>query len=229
MTRVEWYGEEMMQKLIPSLNAGLTAAAAQMDNQAVVNFGRDGSPSTPGGVPGVDDGHLQKSIRHASPETMGTPLKAAFGTATSYGRYLEFGAHIRAKRTKYLAVPVNRQLAKTLLRKKSGGLSGGLFGTYYGGSLRDVPGLKYIPPPMGRRGGDYGGRLVLAASVPVHIRGTGKTRTSTAGETVFVLKKSVTVAARPWIWKAALESRTRANAAFHKVFTEHAKARGLLH
>lgn len=98
MTKVDWHGDAFLRKLIPSFEKGLTAAAAQMDDQAVGNFGRDGSPSKPGGVPGIDTGHLRNSIRHASPTVMGTPLQAAFGTATKYGRFLEFGTRNMAAR-----------------------------------------------------------------------------------------------------------------------------------
>ncbi len=216
MTRVEWHGEEMMRKLIPSLNAGLTAAAAQMANQAVVNFGRDGNPSKAGGVPGIVSGGLRQSVRHASPETMGTPLRAAFGTSSKVGRWMEFG--VTAKPGKALAIPVDPEAAR-----KIGTLDANGFGS---GSLRNNPNLVYIP--IHRSGSvETVGVLANKSKLRVWRKAKNASKGLPPGSVIYVLRKRV--AARPWIWKAALESRTRANASFHKVFTEHAKARGLLH
>lgn len=52
---------------------------------------RDYIAAPPGKFPGVRTSLLRNSVRGVSPERMGTPLHAAFGTAVKYGRYLEFG------------------------------------------------------------------------------------------------------------------------------------------
>ena len=125
-SKVTWRADEWQRKAIPALNAGLTAAAMVMADQAVRNFGTEGggvagasrSPlaggptrnrrrttgraryiAAPAGrFPGVRTGLLRNSISFASPESLGSPLRAAFGTALKYGRHLEFGTSRMASR-----------------------------------------------------------------------------------------------------------------------------------
>lgn len=108
------------------MNAGLAAAAMVMADVARRNFGTEGggvmgaarSPlaggprfgrtpfsgraryigAPPGAFPGVRTSTLRRSVNWASPEALGTPLHAAFGTAIVYGRYLEFGTRRMAAR-----------------------------------------------------------------------------------------------------------------------------------
>lgn len=224
-TIVDWRGEEWLRQAIPSINKGLTAAAAVMADQASQLLNGP-SPSAPGSPPGNDTGLLHNSIRFVSPESLGTNLKAAFGTAVPYGRHLEFGAVISAKNTKYLPVPVDRALAATMRRRSSKGLSSGLFGYSGGSSVRSIPGLKYIPPA---KGANNGGRLVLESSARVNVRGPKKkTRGVSAGKTVFVLKKQVTIKAHPWIRRAAESSASAASAMASRVCIADLEAKGLM-
>lgn len=212
-TKSEWHGEEWMRQAIPSINKGLTAAAMVMADQATQLLSGP-SPSAPGSPPGVDTGTLRNSITFASPESLGTNLRAAFGTAVHYGRHLEFGAIIRPKNSKWLTVPVDRGLAQTMARKG------------FTGSVRSIPGLKYIPPA---KGANNGGRLVLESSVRVNVRGPKKkTRGVSAGKTVFVLKKQATIKAHPWIRRAAESSASAASAMASRVCIADLKARGLM-
>lgn len=110
--QVEWRGEDWQRAALPALNAGLTVAAAVAANEAVANLSRNSPPSQPGDFPAHDQSHLRNSIAFASPESLGSPLHAAFGTAVHYGRTLEFGAVITPKKSKLLKVPLDRQLAR---------------------------------------------------------------------------------------------------------------------
>jgi hypothetical protein len=209
-TTVTFRIDQWQQAALPAINAGLTAAAMVCANKAVESFGA--SPSPPGGPPGVDTGHLRRSIAFVSPEAANTPLKAHFGTAVAYGRHLEFGAFITPKKAKYLLVPVDRALAARLRRIGAGA------------GARAIPGLKYIPPGRGKR---HGGRLVLAKSVRVSVRGNGKkSRTVSAGKTAFVLKDSVRIQPRPWIMRAAIIGAPDAVAAARQVCKERLMAAG---
>lgn len=205
--KITWTADQWARAIVPAINAGLTAAAQVCADQAVQSFGS--SPSPPGSPPGVDTGLLRNSIAVASPEALGTPLKAAFGTAVQYGRHLEFGAVVRAKSTKYLPVPVNRGLAQAIRRRIG-----------KGASLRGYPGLKFIP----RKGG--GGVLVLTDSVRYQ-KNRGKF-TARSGQVAFVLKEQVIIAPRPWIRRAAIAARSEAAAAANAVTLQRMKQAGLV-
>lgn len=201
MTKVQWNGDAYLRRLRDAVDEGLYAAAQVMANQAVINLSGP-SPSKPGDFPGVDTGHLRNSIAAVHPRDLGTPGRAAFGTAVMYGRYLELGAFITPKKSKYLAIPVDRAMAQRLRR-----LGGGV-------SVRSIPGLKYIPPGKNRKPG-YGGRLVIANSVKVSVRGASrKSRTVAAGTTAFVLKDSVVLKPRPWLRRSAIMAKAAAATAF---------------
>ncbi len=116
---ITWTADQWRAAAVPAINKGLTAAAAVMADTAARNFGTEGggvagasaSPLTggptsgrtrvrgsaryfsspPGAFPGVRTGMLRNSVAFASPDSLGTPLHAAYGTAVKYGRMLEFG------------------------------------------------------------------------------------------------------------------------------------------
>lgn len=123
--RVTWRGDEWLRAALPHFNAGLTAAAAvgasyaaskmgtegggQLVGGKVINVKRGSKPvrakgkaryvaSPPGTYPGRRTGHLTRSVMSVSPERLGTPLHAAYGTATRYGRFLELGTRRMAPR-----------------------------------------------------------------------------------------------------------------------------------
>lgn len=156
---ITWTADQWKASAIPALNQGLTAAAAVMANQAVENFGSEGGgvlgsghkidpatgkrkgklyrrgkaryiPSPPGSFPGIRTSNLRNSIAFVSPESLGTPLHAAYGTRVKYGRHLEFGtskmpARPWAIRTALMArAAASAQFTKTTaMALKAGGLS----------------------------------------------------------------------------------------------------------
>lgn len=214
MTRVDWKGDAWLRRFTPALNAGLTAYVAACSNKAVENFGRDGNPGTPGGVPGIESGQLRQQQAHASPEALGTPLKAAFGTNAPQGRWTEFGVHAAAG--KALAIPVDAEAAARVGRLDANG-----FGS---GSLRDNPNLVYIPTYGYTNDKDLVGVLANKSKLRVWRKANKKSKVLPAGSVLFVLRKSV--AARPWILKAANEAAPEARAAFITAAKLKAKADG---
>lgn len=144
-----WSDDAWRRAAIPSLNAGLYAAATVMANRAVENMGTEGggvigadlSPlaggprlyrhnirrkarymaSPPGRFPGVRTSLLRNSILAVAPERLGTPLHAAFGTGVLYGRWLEFGTSKMAARPWiFRSAMESRALAETAFAKVAG-------------------------------------------------------------------------------------------------------------
>lgn len=191
MASVNWNAGAAKALLIKAMNAGLTAAAEVAANQAERSFGSDhgGVPSAPGSPPNSQTGHLRNSIAYCSPDALGTPLRAAYGTNVAYGRHLEFGAVIRPKSVKYLPVPINLP-ARLMLRRLGG------FGVGVVGSLR-TQNLMMIRPK--------GKPAMLVEKTP-----TGRIKKNGAA---FVLKKSVKIAARPWAKRAGIDAASQMKAA----------------
>lgn len=198
--------DEVKAAILDACDAGVTAAASYLADRAVEMLNGP-SPSSPGTPPGLDSGNLSRSIRYVGPESLGRGA-ASFGTAVPYGRSLEFGAFITPKRSKYLAVPVDRAAVQKLQRRV---MSPSKWSYLYMFTqrTRNIPGLRYIPPGRGKK---HGGRLVLESSLRgIHVRGGArKTRTASAGKTMFVLKDSVVIRPRPWITRTALMNRNGA-------------------
>lgn len=167
-------------KLTRALNKGVTNAALAAATQAERSFGSDhgGSPSSPGSPPNSQTGHLRNSIAFASPESLGTPGHAAYGTSVEYGRHLEFGAVVRPRNVKYIPVPVNKA-AKDMLRRLKGA------------SLRTQK-LKFIKYKNGTK--------MLREVTPAK----GKIKANGAA---FVLKLVVVIVARPWIERASRDAK----------------------
>lgn len=216
--KITWTADQWARAIIPAINAGLTAAAQVCADQAVQSFGS--SPSPPGSPPGVDTGLLRNSIAVASPEALGTPLKAAFGTAVPYGRHLEFGAVVRPKKAKALAIPNDRGAGQAIIRQ---------FGK--GASLRGNSNLRFIP--MTKFG--FVGVLVNKKMFSVHVRGIkgtafsgGGTRKIPKGSIMFFLRTQVTIAPRPWIMRAANAARAEAGAAANKTMLQRMRQAGLV-
>lgn len=142
-------------------------------------------PSHPGGFPASQSGRLRNSI---------TSERASWavyrvGTNVAYGKHLEFGAHPRAKRGKYLTVPMNYEASRLLKRA---------------GSVRNIPGLKIIART--RRGWLLG----FKAGTSRVVRGkTSKVRNTKA---LFALVPDVTILPRPWLLPTKVSKANQAAA-----------------
>lgn len=140
--------------------------------------------SAPGAMPGFDTGQLRGSI--VSQVT--SPTTARAGTALPYGRWLEYGFRSTAKGKSSLPVPLNRE-ARRMLRQAQNK-----------GGLRSVPNLVLIT----RKG---------KPPLLVQTRGKG-TKGGKQWKPMFVLKKSIVVAPRPWVRRSAAMARAKMNKAF---------------
>jgi hypothetical protein len=94
-----------MRRLLAAGDVALTEAAKTMAKQVYDSFGRDvgGVRSKPGQPPNIDQGSLARSVGY----TKSNNLKCLVGVGPVYGKYLEFGANIRAKK-KALLIPLSR-------------------------------------------------------------------------------------------------------------------------
>jgi len=199
-TRVTFDVSKLGDALTRAVNDGLAAAANVAADEAVRSFGKNGEASSPpGSPPNWHSGKLGNSISYAHPDRLGTPLHAAFGTEVPYGKYLETGATVRPKRTKYLPVPIN-DAAKRMARQVGN----------QGVSLR-TKNLKVIIDKAKRQ------------ALLVEQTKTGKQRKNGA---VFVLKRSVTIKARPWIMRAAKSAPDAMLAAFKAAARNSLQASG---
>lgn len=202
---ITWKADEWMAAAMPAIDAGLTAAALVMADQATRNLSENSPPSSPGQFPAHDQSTLRNSIAFASPEALGTPGHAAFGTAIHYGRMLEFGGTIRAKGKK-LKVPIDRERARSVERT---------------GKAKDLVLIKRDNKAP-----------ILAL---IKNAGRASRRTSTGhyagGDQVipvYVLMQSVTIKPRPWIVRSAHMAKPLATEMFVRVAGEKLKAAGLV-
>jgi len=77
MVRVEWYGEEVKEKLANSISEAFESAATEIEIAAQTECP-------------VDTGNLQESIRHETTNE-GEEHSAQVGTDVEYGLYVELG------------------------------------------------------------------------------------------------------------------------------------------
>lgn len=137
-----------------------------------------GVPSKPGEPPNMQSGELVGKLFVASPAQLGKPGHAAYGTSAKHGRYMEFGATVVAKHVKALPVPINAK-ARYMLSHM------------HGQSLR-TKNMQMIKrrgkPPM------------LVETTP-----TGKIKKDGA---MFVLRRSVVIKPRPWLFPSLKRAET---------------------
>jgi phage gpG-like protein len=195
----EWNGDQVSKDVAAAARHGITRAGIQLQRQMTINLSRKG-PSTPGAMPAQGDtGNLAQSIT-----TNQTPNGVKVGTPLDYGRHLEYGFTARAKGKGALPVPLNKE-ARKMLRAAS--VSGGLKSVGHDLVLIQRKGR---PPLL------------------VQVKGKG-TRGGKAWKPMFVLKKSVTVAPRPWVLRSAAMAGAKMREAFYgessKMLARSASAR----
>lgn len=124
-----------------------------------------------------------------------TKMSVTLGTNTVYARLMQEGGIVRPKTAKFLAIPVNRKA-----RRASATVA----------TIRDIPNLVWLPSKAGDTGGVLGKKIggdieKYKGDVRAVRHGEGKragTGKSVKGffEPWFVLKKSVTIPARPFLY-----------------------------
>lgn len=180
------------ERVIAACGPALYQAAMVGANEAkfLVNKGSPGVHSNPGNYPNVQTGELLRSIRAQGP-TAAEPLTARYGSGKEapQGRWMEYGVqNITAKRTRFLPVPINYEAEKMLRR--------------LGGTSLRTQKLKPIKKD---------GKAFLVEMTP-----TGKREKK--GGAVFVLKRSVTIAPRPWLVPSAKLAAQEMKDTFRRVF-----------
>src|SRR5690606_28580100 len=128
-TQTFWQGDAFKAHMQKVAETAVTAAGIVIQGGMVKRLGQAASPSPPGGPPGVDTGRVRRSIT-----VQRTGLTVTVGTNLDYGRWLEFGANPRARKSKYMPVPITRE-ARMAQRRV--------------GSVRSIPGLKPLKTPRG--------------------------------------------------------------------------------
>jgi phage gpG-like protein len=143
-------------------------------NQSASNIGNGGRPSAPGSPPARNTGTLARSIQIDASDK--NSLKV--GTNIIYAKIQEFGGVIRAKRVKFIPVPVNVQAKRISAANPRG--------------LKNVPNLVVIKTKK------------QALLVQIKSKGRGKNRRDVWGA-VWVLKGSVRLPKRPYMAPALAE------------------------
>jgi len=90
-TRMEWYGQEVVNKINASLHARIMLATNLTRDRVVRNISRPGTKtdrSKPGEYPKLQTGNLQKSIFAETKQVAGG-IEGYVGTPVSYGFILE--------------------------------------------------------------------------------------------------------------------------------------------
>lgn len=182
--RFEWNGAKIADDVRAAAVIGLGQASAVLERQMKTNLSAV-SPSSPGGFPGKDVGELRKSIHYNIEGT-----RARVGTNLDYGRYLEYGFKSTAKGKGALPVPLNRE-ARKMLRQASAAKSPlwVMFPNLAMVKRKGKPPLLILTGGKGTRGGKQ-------------------------WKPMFVLKKSVTVAPRPWVLRSAAMAKTNMDKAW---------------
>lgn len=208
------FDQAWTERITPALNAALFSGARVGAEVARGLLGRDhgGIPSIPGNPPNSQSGHLSRSISAASPEDLGTPRRAAFGTNVVYGKYLEFGATPVAKGGA-LVIPINRA-ARRLLVEAGGRARSALLAMRF----RYHYGNTHVARIKTKKGG-----LLICVQAD---GGRGKGARTLLNEPMFVLAKSAHIAPRPWLRPAANRGRSAIVARVQKVFAIEAKKAG---
>lgn len=190
-----------------AVNAGVTAAAARGASfmRTGMSTGPRWSGSVPGSPPNVQRGGLRNSIFH----TASVNFRASAGSNAPYALVHERGGTIFPKNVKYLPIPAN--IAARRLLEKLGGRS------LRAEDMNFIPGRNGKPPML------IGHKRVRAVR---YLRGGW--RKDVGGEPVFVLKKSLTLKARPWCLPAVRKNISAigrdANAAARRLLRAFARS-----
>lgn len=160
-----------------AINAGVTAAATQASVQMRGMLGKGGrlQSAAAGRPPNSQRGGLSRSLT----ATKAVNRRARAGTNLVYGRILETGGTIHAKRTRFLPIPLN-YAAKRMLEKSTG-------------SLRTKGPMRVMRTTTGKL------FLIGVDKVRGSVTRGAKGSLRFNHEPVFMLKRSVTIKSHPYI------------------------------
>jgi hypothetical protein len=176
--KLRWNGDAIRKSVEDGVWTGLVRSGVVLQKSMQTTLGVKGgfgNRSSPGDPPRVDSNTLRKSISTV-PDEANRVVRV--GTNVPHGRYMEFGAVIRPKKTKYLPIPLNKRAAQML--RKDAVRSGGL----------RTQNLALITSK---------GEAYLIEQTP-----SGKERKNGAA---FALKKQVTIKPRPWVYRSYIKAR----------------------
>lgn len=179
-----WNGEAVAQDVKAAMRDGLANGSQVLQRQMKRNLISKG-PSTPGSFPAQGEtGNLHQSITY----NLTSDTTSKVGTHLDYGRWLEYGFTATAKGKGALPIPLNKEARRMLMHAKAAKQS-----------LRNIGhGLVFID----RKG-----------KPPLLVKTNGKgTRGGKSWIPMFVLKKSVRIAPRPWVLRSFEMCKAEINA-----------------
>ncbi len=187
--KIEFNKDKFMREAVKVVGRAVKESAIELQadiqqslNKGSSNIGSGGKSSPAGDPPFNNTGALMRSIQAVDITVDPLIPKWRVGTNLIYAGIQEYGGRIRAKKGKFLAIPVGPQGRRAAKQAK--------------GNLRSLN-LKFIPNKKG------GGLLVK--EMPVY-KNFGK---GSHNLILFVLKKEVYLPARPYIRPAYARMQTR--------------------
>lgn len=158
--RYRWNGPRVMAAFRGAVSKGLLRSAGIVQQEVRKQLNKHGKmPSkgvSVGGTPGVRTGHLRRSWQmgalgaYYNARGIADPIRprVVVGSNVKYARIHEFGGVIRAKRSKYLTIPLNRDAQKLITTH---------------GSTRNIPGLFRVGNALAMKRGKRGKLVFLFA------------------------------------------------------------------
>lgn len=201
MATVRFNIARAVQTVEDAAEKGLASATFLLAQKQKTSMTRRGKfiSSAPGFAPNVQNTGLQNSIKSDQTGRMRWGAGSTFRGKSNYGLFLEKGAVIRPKRTKFLPVPINPAAKRLLEQRGKAGLRG------------SGQKFKVVRLPSGSTL-LIGDTHVDAGKVKGK-RGSRKT-VDIGGEPVFRLARHVVIKPRPWCVVAYRKNKREIKADF---------------
>lgn len=187
MSRLSWNPEAVRSAIVASCNDGLKAVGVvvQGEMSRILGVRHGGIPSKPGQPPNSQSGRLRNSVL----VDQARPLEVRIGTNLFYGAQLEGPGDTRIfAKGKAMTIPLSpevKRMTERGIRPRS------IINAYSFDKSRP---LRWIPTRKGT--------LVVR-----DYRGRGKGQKGARTEALFLLVRSVTIKARPWMRPAFQRSK----------------------
>ena len=116
----DWYKDRIKQAIFRGVYAGALviqqSIKEQLNRKASNRSNPNGSPSAPGEPPAKMTGNLGRSIQLAADTS---EPKVRIGTRAKYAKIHEYGLPIRAKKGKYLTIPISAKAKRASAQGKT--------------------------------------------------------------------------------------------------------------